>query len=92
MVRAGLGVGMDGHGAGPELLRAHPGEVDRCLAVHAGGLRGVGVELVAGDDPDAVKLPRWRRLAMLVRLPGRVVVGTHDNRLAPGCSAVIHGL
>ena len=48
MVRAGLGVGMDRHRAGPDLLRADPGKVDRG-AVHAGGLRGVGVEPVARD-------------------------------------------
>ena len=54
---AGLGVGVDGHGAGPDLLRPDAGEVDRRGAIHARRLRGVGVELVAGDDPDAFRLP-----------------------------------
>ena len=48
MVRAGLGVGVDLDRAGPDLLRADTGEIDRGGAVHARGLRGVGVELVAG--------------------------------------------
>src|SRR3546814_19704193 len=52
------GVGMDGDRAGPEFLRADPGEVDGRLAVHARRLRGVGVELVAGDHAHAVVLPR----------------------------------
>ena len=57
MVRAGLGVGMDRDRAGPDLLRADAGMVDRRLAVHAGRLRGVGIERVARDDPHAVMLP-----------------------------------
>src|SRR5712692_10656465 len=57
MVRAGLGVGVDVDRAGPDLLRPDPGEIDRRGAVHAGGLRRVGVELVARDDLDAVGLP-----------------------------------
>ena len=56
VVRTGLGVGVDGDGARPELLRAHPCEVDGRLAVHARGLRRVGIELVAGDHPHAVVL------------------------------------
>src|SRR6266480_6101888 len=57
VMRARLGIGMDVDRAGPDLLRPDPGEIDRCGAVHAGGLRRVGVELVARDDLDAVGLP-----------------------------------
>src|SRR5437879_473663 len=57
VVRAGLGVGVDMDRAGPDLLRPDPGEIDRRGAVHAGGLRRVGVELIAGDHLDAVGLP-----------------------------------
>ncbi len=57
MMRAGLGVGLDGDGAGPQFLRADPGEVDRCLAVHPGGRGHVGIELVAGNDANAIMLP-----------------------------------
>ena len=57
MMRAGLGVGVDLDRAGPDLLRSDPGEIDRRGAVHAGGLRGVRVELVAGDDFDPVDFP-----------------------------------
>src|SRR6266542_205488 len=57
MVRAGFGVGVDVDRAGPDLLRPDPGEIDRRGAVHAGGLRCVGVELVAGGDLDALGLP-----------------------------------
>ena len=59
VVGAGLGVGVDGHRAGPELLRADAGEVDRRLAIHAGCLGRVGVELAGRDDAHAVVLPRW---------------------------------
>ena len=48
VMRAGLGIGMDVHGACPELLRADAGEVDRRLAVHAGRLRGIRVERSPG--------------------------------------------
>ena len=57
MVRAGLGVGVDMDRAGPDLLRPDPGEIDRRGAVHARGLRRVGVELIARDHLDAVRLP-----------------------------------
>jgi hypothetical protein len=57
MMRAGLGVGLDGHGARPQFLRADAGEIDRGLAVHPGGRGHVGIELVAGNDADAVMLP-----------------------------------
>src|ERR1051325_1993727 len=57
VVRPGLGVGMDVHGAGPDLLCAHSGEIDRRSAVHPGGLRRVGVELVARADLDTALLP-----------------------------------
>lgn len=57
MVGAGFGVGMDGHGARPELFRADAGEVDGGSAGHAGGLGSVCVEGVRGNDGDAVVLP-----------------------------------
>ena len=53
----GFGVGVDGDCAGPDLLGADAGVVDGGLAEHAGGLGGVGVELVALDDADAVVAP-----------------------------------
>ncbi len=53
MMGAGLGVGVDGHRAGPQLFRAHAGEIDGGGTVHAGGLGCVGVQLVAGNDADA---------------------------------------
>ena len=57
VVCAGLGVGVDGDGAGPQFLGADAGEVDRRGAVHAGGLGGVGVEGGGGDDPHAIVFP-----------------------------------
>src|SRR5205085_10657911 len=57
VMRARLGIGMDMDRAGPDLLRPDPGEIDRGGAVHAGGLRRVGVELIARDHLDAVGLP-----------------------------------
>ena len=60
MMRAGFGVGFDGHGAGPQFLRADPGEIDRGLAIHPGGRGYVGIELVAGNNADAIVLPALR--------------------------------
>ena len=57
MMRARLGLGMDDHRPGPELLRAGARMRDRRRAIHAGRLRGVGVELVARDDAHAVQPP-----------------------------------
>src|SRR4030095_1379649 len=57
VMRAGLRVGVDMDRAGPDLLRPDAREVERRGAVHAGGLRRVGVELIAGDHLDAVGLP-----------------------------------
>jgi hypothetical protein len=57
VMRAGLGVRMDRHGAGPDFLRAHARRVDGGGAVHAGRLRGVAVELIAADHLDAVFAP-----------------------------------
>jgi hypothetical protein len=57
VVRPGLRIGVDVDRAGPELLRADAGEIDRRLAVHARRLRRVGVELAGGHDPHAVVLP-----------------------------------
>ena len=65
MMRAGLGVGLDGHGAGPQFLRAGAGEVDRGLAVHAGRRGHVGIELVAGNDANAVVLPALRVVVIM---------------------------
>ena len=57
MMRTGLGVGVDVHCAGPQLLRADAREVDGRLAVHAGRLRGVGVERIGADHAHAVVFP-----------------------------------
>ena len=66
VVGAGLGVGVDVHRAGPQLVGADAGEVDGGLAVHARRLRGVRVEPVAGNDAHAVVLPCRRVCGMLV--------------------------
>src|SRR6267143_3554028 len=57
MMRAGLGLGVDDDGAGPEFLGAGAGVGDGGGAVHARSLRGVDVELVGMDDAHAVVLP-----------------------------------
>ncbi|GJE46202.1 hypothetical protein AEGHOMDF_5402 [Methylobacterium soli] len=67
VVHAGLGVGLDRHGAGPDLLRTHARVVDRRLAEHAGRLGGVRIELAARDHPNPVMLP--------ARFPGRAGAG-----------------
>src|SRR5262249_7679440 len=67
----GLGVGVDGHRARPQLLRAHPREGDGGLAIHAWRLRRVRVQAAAGDDAHAVMLPA--RFGPLLRC-GRMIV------------------
>ena len=57
MVGAGFGVGMDNDGASPEFLRAGFRMGDGFGAGHAGRLEGVGIELAAADDAEAVELP-----------------------------------
>src|SRR6266851_2764278 len=57
MMRPGFRVGVDGDRAGPQLLRAGAGEVDRRGARHARCLRRVGVEILHADDAHAVGPP-----------------------------------
>ena len=57
MVGAGLGVGVDGDRAGPQLLGADTGEIDGRGAVHARRLGSVGVERACRDDADAIVFP-----------------------------------
>jgi hypothetical protein len=57
MARAGLGIGTDVHRPGPQFLYTRARKVDGGFAVHAGRLRGVGVQLVGADNADAVVLP-----------------------------------
>jgi hypothetical protein len=57
VMRSGLGVGMDVHRAGPQLAGPDAREIDRRLALHAGRLSGVRVELAGGHDAHTVVLP-----------------------------------
>src|SRR5436309_5235287 len=57
MMSAGLGLGVDDDGAGPEFLGAGARVGDGGGAVHARGLRGVDVELVGVDDAHAGVFP-----------------------------------
>src|SRR5262249_15205499 len=57
VMRAGLRVGMDADGPGPELLGTGAREIDRGLAVHAWRLRRIRVERMAGDDAHAIMFP-----------------------------------
>src|SRR5262249_22048917 len=73
VMRAGLGVGLNTDGAGPELLRTDARVVDGRLAIHARRLRRIAVERVAGDDAHAVVLP-FRFVLVLV-----IVFLGHDD-------------
>lgn len=55
----------------PELLRSCAGECDRGGTVHTWCLRGVGVEVIRGDDLDAGRAPviGRHRVGMLVLVP-----------------------
>ena len=90
MMGAGLGMGVDGDRAGPQFLGADAGEIDRGLAVHTGGRRHVGIELIAGNDANAIMLPAFVvpvRMIVGVRM-GVVVRAAHlvaflKNRVPP---------
>jgi len=73
MMRAGLGIGLDGHGARPQFLRADAGKIDRGLAIHPGGRGHVGIKLVARNNADAIMLPA---IVVIVRV-GKVVMAGH---------------
>ena len=57
VVGARLGVGMDRDRARPQLLRAHPGKIDRGFAVHTRRGRHVAIELIGRDDARTLGLP-----------------------------------
>src|SRR5205814_9931855 len=50
------------------------GEVDRSLSVHAGGGRHVGIELIAGNNADAVVLPAFGIAVRMIVIVGMAVV------------------
>src|SRR5690606_4268175 len=57
MVCTGLGVGMNVHGACPDLLCADASEIDRGGAIHAWSARRVRIETVARNHLNAGMLP-----------------------------------
>jgi hypothetical protein len=48
---------MNDDGARPEFLGTHPRVVDCRCATHPGRLRGIGIQLIRLDDPNAVMAP-----------------------------------
>ena len=64
VMRPGLCIGANVHGACPNFLSADAGIVDRGLAIHAWRLRGVGVERMPRNDAHAVVLPFGRLFAI----------------------------
>ncbi len=63
-MRAGLGIGVDRHRAGPDLFGTGAGMIDGGSAVHAGRLGGIVVERIAGDDLHAIVAPVYRRMVV----------------------------
>src|SRR4030095_1983365 len=57
MVRRGFGIGMNVHGAGPELIRPCHRPIDCRRPGHAGSLRRVEVEPIARNDFDTLIAP-----------------------------------
>jgi hypothetical protein len=57
MVRPGLGVRIDNHGACPQPLGARERSGDRGSPPHSRGLCGVGVQRVGVHDPHALQAP-----------------------------------
>src|SRR5271170_2592280 len=64
VVRAGLGVRMDMHRAGPEFLRADARKRNGGLAIHAGRLRRMWGQLVAAHHGHTVVFPALLRIAV----------------------------
>src|ERR1700748_3148387 len=86
MMRAGLGVRLDGHGTRPQFLCPDACKVDRRLAVHPGRRRHVGIKLVPRNDTDAVMFPTVVIVRMIVRMSVivvRVVVVACHRLLSP---------
>ena len=57
MMRAGLRIGLDDHGAGPELTRADAGVSDGGGSAHAGSLWRVRIEFAGANNTDPLTLP-----------------------------------
>lgn len=74
VVRARLGVGVDVHRPGPDLLRPHSRKVHRRGAVHARRRVRIRIERAAGDHAHAFVLPAvaWRGVRVRVRVGRRV--------------------
>jgi len=66
MMGAGLGVGVDRHGSGPDLFRAGASVIDRGCAIHARSLRRIWVEGIARDDFDTKFPPVDRFVTVIV--------------------------
>ncbi|ESZ02477.1 hypothetical protein X737_38370 [Mesorhizobium sp. L48C026A00] len=73
VMRAGLGVGVDGHRAGPDLFGTRPRLADRRRPVHARRLGGVGVERIPRDDFYPILAPVDRRVIMIMLMMAAVV-------------------
>jgi uncharacterized protein YjbJ (UPF0337 family) len=73
MMRAGLGVRLDRHGAGPQFLRANAGEVDGSLSIHPRSRGHIRVKLIAWNDANAIVLPAFR-VAVIMRVIGNGVI------------------
>lgn len=73
MMHTGLGVRFDGNRTSPYLLRADTCVIDRGLPEHPRSLCGVGIKLVALDDPNAVVLPAVRFVGVIVLMVMMVV-------------------
>jgi hypothetical protein len=59
--------------------------VDRGRAVHAGGLRGIRIERIAGNDFDAVFAPIDGLMAVIVPVVMLMfMIDAHDVPFAPG--------
>ena len=48
------------------VFRAPTCGVDSCLAIHARGLRGVGIEGMPGNDSHTIEFPFWRMRGIMV--------------------------
>ena len=57
VMRAGLRIGMNAYGAGPELRRTGPRVSNRGSAIHPGRLRRVRVEFAGMNDANSVMFP-----------------------------------
>ncbi len=92
VMHAGLGIGLDRDGAGPDLLGADTRMIDGRLPIHAGSLGRIVIELVPLDDANAVMFPPVLCVVVVMTVMMRVIRHAGRRFLASGPHQVLDRL